>query len=691
MIESIKNYPDINVENIENWFNFNNSLSQIEKEFSDLPEWFEYDSNGCIICRNQTFTDEDYVKEETPIDRILWNRMKEWESFYVDYSDSDGDIPRKIKHLFWSVAFLIKKEKWHIKPIDVKGDIFSVPIIEWMKIAIGTNKYVEYINNIPNQPNEERDNIDHRSFIIKNFLSSWVWIDDIKNLFGNNINDDFIFDTIKNYDNYIDEENKIKIFGKEYADKIGNVSVLSWLQWFKLKNKLGSQFIQYLSKFVLQVDRFDNEENLSYFKYMCFKSSELTKYLLYPRCKITIDNIDEYINMICEIHIADIGVYTPKEIKEIIELPLTDINLDDDMLLEKIRYFKSNWITKEMDFFASGTFHSKNIEELFINEQEWKNLFYFLFKYPQKLSNLWWKKIQEIDLNTKQRNFCFRGILEMIKSRWDMNVLPYPWKNASQNEINDWKKSWEHIIKEYENLLRNYIWLDFYIDDKWERIEKDRKDTFDKIFYSMAIPEEDWNWAFRGSFKKDQLQSFSKNNVLDYSSTIDENWKLDQTNQKKLIDDLCLYAQQHPNEKILVYIWAHGLENWESWNWWTKEDWLKISKYPNVKVMSTRCYFGNVYNSEKNESWDYIYDQFSQLSWFSNKTTGNNLWDDGFIQWYYEWLWFHEMELYARLNYQIISPLTESVEFENRITWGKERKNIWLAYGDEWGVFENNA
>ena len=105
--------------------------------------------------------------------------------------------------------------------------------------------------------------------------------------------------------------------------------------------------------------------------------------------------------------------------------------------------------------------------------------------------------------------------------------------------------------------------------------------------------------------------------------------------------------------------------------------------------MSTRCHFWSVYNSDDNWSWDYIYDQPSQLSWFSNKAVGLSEINWIIKEWIELWLWFHEMELYARLHYDIISPLTENLEYTDQLTWKKKQSNIWLAYEWEWDIFDN--
>lgn len=100
MVESL---PHDNIDTIEDdlhneesWFNFENSLSEIkESENGPLPEWFSYDSNGYIVCENSPFVSEDYKQEPSPIEKIIWDKMAEWE--YLIY------------RLFWYWRWFAKK------------------------------------------------------------------------------------------------------------------------------------------------------------------------------------------------------------------------------------------------------------------------------------------------------------------------------------------------------------------------------------------------------------------------------------------------------------------------------------------------------------------------------------------------------------------------------------------------------
>ena len=72
--------------------------------------------------------------------------------------------------------------------------------------------------------------------------------------------------------------------------------------------------------------------------------------------------------------------------------------------------------------------------ELFWEEPEAWNLFNYLSNNPQKLDNLWWKELKTIDLDIKYGvNFCFRGILEMVKSRPDID-FPHLSENPTDEE-----------------------------------------------------------------------------------------------------------------------------------------------------------------------------------------------------------------------------------------------------------------
>lgn len=672
----------------------NNDLSELkefilkepdkESENQDLPEWFEYDSDGCIICKNSSFTSEDYENHPTPIEKVLWWKMKEWEYRWIDYSWCAE------WSMFLKYDFLMRKDS-HI--VGVQNS--SVLIIKWMKIISPDSKRGQYIRYV--SYNESPDDKDFWSLIIimnrMRFITElnnfWISFEDISNFLWGDKSESEIFDIMKeSINDDIDWDKKNRIFW-EFADKIESINLVSWLKRAKIKEKFGdTKFYEYISKFVNRLDCYNWKTNTIH-----LFNRELPDFLLSPSCPITNENIDNYINCVNEGGHFDVR-YTIEEQKSLVYYGIENFKYRDyDIIkekLKKIEVFKSRWITKDMASFVSFDFNY--IEELFVNGKEWKNLFNYLSKYPQKLKNLWWIEIKEIDLNTNERNFCFRWILEMIKSRWDMEVLPYPWEDADENNINKRKQSWEKVIKEYEDFLRYYIWKDFYTNRIWKRKQIDRKESFDTIFYSNAVWEEDignatgtlWNTL-------KMVQSFSKSKVLNYSSIIDKNWKLDQSNQKKLVNDVCEYAKQNPNQKILVYIWAHWSPDGSSGNWWEKEDWLKISKYPNVKVMSIRCYFWSAYTNRNSDSASYIYNQESPVSWFSNMEETSTYIAYWLKEWFEKWLWFHELELYTRLNYRGFSPLTDEFEYRNRKTWKIEKKNVWLSYEWEKNVYGNNA
>jgi hypothetical protein len=92
-----------------------------------------------------------------------------------------------------------------------------------------------------------------------------------------------------------------------------------------------------------------------------------------------------------------------------------------------------------------------------------------------------------------------------------------------------------------------------------------------------------------------------------------------------------------------------------------------------------RCYFGTAFDN------DNIYNQKSSVSWFSNLSTGNMTVNEAINNSLNKDLWFHEMEIYTRLNYPVsVSPLTESMEYTNWNTWETETWKIWLAQNNEW-------
>lgn len=670
----------------------NNDLSELKEsilkwpenqENNDLPEWFEYDSDGCIICKNSSFTSEDYENHPTPIERVLWWKMKEREYRWIDYSGCDESTKHTILRAFHTRFFLLENVNWKIFIHWSE----SVPVIlrDWVKILPPNCSYLKDIDNAWNTK---------LLSLIDDLNELEITILDIKNFFWEGVDESNVLKKLdtNRYDT-INEEKKWQIFW-EFSNKIGDISVISWLKRIKLKDKLWEDlFFKYVWEFVSKLDESKCIGEYNFFNWGA------VDYLLSSFCKITLDNLDEYINYINGWWASYLWKYSIDDIKliksygfDLDYLGMIDANWE---FWKKLKWFENLWITYDMvKFSKTQVFDIPDVdivEEFFIKEKEWINLFKFLCRYPQKLQNLWWKEIKELDLNTDKRNFCFRWILEMMKSRWDMEVLPYPWENANKADIKKWKKSWEKIIQEYEDFLRYYIWQDFDVNERWEDVEIDRKNTFDRIFYSMAVWKEDRNWVLRNSFDKPYLQEFSKNEILDYSSILDESWKLDQSNQSKLLVDVCNYAEQYPNEKILVYIWAHWGSDWSSDNGWNKNDWLKISKYPNVKVMSIRCFFWSAYSSEDDGSWDYIYDQQSKLSWFSNMETATTDINMRLKEWFEKWLWFHELELYARLKYDKPSPLTDEFEYRNRKTWKTEKKNVWLAYKLEENMYENNA
>ncbi len=319
--------------------------------------------------------------------------------------------------------------------------------------------------------------------------------------------------------------------------------------------------------------------------------------------------------------------------------------------------------------------------ENFVYEPESINLLNFLKENPQTLDNLWWKEIKSINLNLDSWiNFAFRGIIEMVKSRSDIN-FPHLNDNATDEDKIQRKWQWKRIIKEYENMLRSYIARDF-ID--WNNTES--KKQFDRIFFTRPI----WDEVIDdGSLSSDWSQQFSWNEIYDYSF----NEEKDSPDKKKLINtkmlsDIEEYVKEHPNEKILICIEQHGNPDGSSLNWWTKEDWLKLANLSeNVKIWSVRCYFGTAFDN------DNIYNQKSSVSWFSNLSTGNMTVNEAINNSLNKDLWFHEMEIYTRLNYPVsVSPLTESMEYTNWNTWETETWKIWLAQNNEWqgDNYDNN-
>lgn len=311
--------------------------------------------------------------------------------------------------------------------------------------------------------------------------------------------------------------------------------------------------------------------------------------------------------------------------------------------------------------------------ENFIYEPESINLLSFLKKYPQTLDNLWWKEIKSINLSLNSWiNFAFRGIIEMVKSRPDID-FPHLKDNATDNDKNIWKWEREKIIKEYENILRNYIAKDF-ID--WNNTGN--KKQFDRIFFTMPI----WDDVVDdGILPSDWSQQFSWNEIYSYSFNLikDSPEKKNQINTK-MISDIEKYVKEHPNEKILICVEQHGNPDGSSWNWWTKEDWLNLANLSeNIKIWSIRCYFWTAFENKD------IYNQKASISWFSNLSTASSRTSEAINMALNKWLWFHEMEIYTRLNYLVsVSPLTESMGYIDWNTWEKKIWKIWLAQNHDW-------
>ena len=243
----------------------------------------------------------------------------------------------------------------------------------------------------------------------------------------------------------------------------------------------------------------------------------------------------------------------------------------------------------------------------------------------------------------------------------------------------NWENEWNKIIREYESILRNYIAKDFEIE--W------RNKTFDKIFYTSAL----WDAVIDNSeFTKETIQSFSENQVVDYSFQVDKyNWNNEliqkwetkediRKGQLNMIEDVREYALSHPNEKILICALHHWNSDWSSWNEWNKEDWIALANIsPNIKIFSIRCFFWSAYKNED------IYNNSSAVSWFSNKSVTAGEITNSLNYALKKWVWFNEMELMARMNYAYsIAPLAENITYINWNTWKSEIWNIWLASND---------
>ena len=353
---------------------------------------------------------------------------------------------------------------------------------------------------------------------------------------------------------------------------------------------------------------------------------------------------------------------------------------------------RKNWNYKNLSEFINDdkekkTFedisHSMTFCEIFVNEPESINLYNFLKENPVVLNNLWWKIIDNIDLDTKNWiNFCFRWILEMIKSRPDIE-FPHLNKDPSEKDKQEWEDSRKKIINEYEEMLRNYISNDFIENNNWEKIQKPKNETFDKIFYSRPY----WDDVLDIYHTNEStLRELTQNKVSEYSFKVDQKTDEGAKNEeaesvsKKLLSDIESYVKNHPNEKILICIDQHGNPDWSSWNWWEKEDWIKLANLsPNIKIWSIRCFFWEAFDNND------IYKHKSSVSWFSNHTRTGGYIANIINEAWNLWLWFHEMEIYTRLNYPIsVSPLTESMEYTNWNTWKTEIWKIGLAQNDKW-------
>ena len=382
--------------------------------------------------------------------------------------------------------------------------------------------------------------------------------------------------------------------------------------------------------------------------------------------------------------------------------------------------------------------------ENFINEPEYTNLLQYLEWNPQKLSNLGWKVVKEIDLDIDSWiNFAFRGIIEMVKSRPDID-FPHLNENASESEKDKRSQEWERIIKEYESMLRNYISKDFLEWDK-DSEKKDNEKPFDKVFYATQY----WDIVLDSiPTPKNWTKNFTWNEVSDYSSgwkPVDkwpdtlsipstenpikwtgiekeyeeldsdkkmlfnsgiqeiekwwyiykmESWNIvrqrisedldtspmevfvnNELKWREMIADIKKYVKEHPQEKILVCVEHHWGQDWSSGNGWSKQDWMELANLsPNVKIWSIRCYFWNAFTNEE------IYDQQSPLSWFSNSSITMKYVSNAVNEGLKKWLWFNELEIYTRLNYQeSVTPLTENMEYTNWETWETETWKIWIA------------
>ncbi len=317
--------------------------------------------------------------------------------------------------------------------------------------------------------------------------------------------------------------------------------------------------------------------------------------------------------------------------------------------------------------------------ESFIFEPEWVNLYEYLKDTPIKLSNLWWKVINEIDLRIdKWINFCFHWILSMVKSRSDINFPLYK-DNMSENEKRDWKQQWDRIIKEYENVLRNYISQDFSINEKWEKVEKPRNKTFDKVFYLSSH----WDRVIdRYHISTDVVQWLTSESISDYSYIKTGNKDKDKIaaydKWSEFINELRVYLKEHPNDKVLVCVNEHWDPDWSSANEWSKDDWLQLANMSsNINIWSIRCFFWTAFEQ------DNITNNLSSVSWYSNNSPTfapvTKIIDEAAKL----DLWYHEMEIYTRLKYLTsVSPLTDNLSYTDWNTWETQIWKIWLAQND---------
>ena len=433
--------------------------------------------------------------------------------------------------------------------------------------------------------------------------------------------------------------------------------------------------------------------------------------------------------------------------------------------------FKIREIRVSYSWFAMATQFFEN----FLNESESINLFLYLMKNPQKLKNLWWKEIKEIDLSINSWiNFAFRWIIEMVKSRPDL-TFPHLKTNWESSDEKLWSQQRKNIIDEYEKILRAYIMED-YQDWKSNTWKESQKSTFDKIFFTTDYWDNGLSWV-----PKDWVNNYTWNSILDYSNNrkntnqnkanreivdnekyslwinqwdlnvkwtwieeeynslnyseklffkvglkkIEKEWyeytveswnitrkKIMKTyievpkaeiyifgkwREKKLVNigkgmwnmllsDVKKYLEEHPNEKVLLCVEHHWGSNWSSGNWWTKKDREEIANIsPNLKIWSIRCYFGKALENKN------IYNYKSPVSWFSNNSMTDVYVSDILNLASKKWLWFHEMEIFTRLNYLgSVAPLTEYMKYNDKKTWEIKTWKVWLAQNNKWESDDSN-